>query len=69
MTCPKKVNYLIRKYDLFIQESTKVTPQWDELTFLECYVGEAVKQIVSPRGRPDSYVLGGGGGPERGRLF
>ena len=33
--------------------------------------GEAVKQIVSPRGRPNSYVLGvgGKGGPWEGRLF
>ena len=34
MTCPKKVNYLVRKYDLFTQEYAKVTPTWDELTFL-----------------------------------
>ena len=33
MNVSKKVNYyLLRKYDLFIQEYAKTTPKWDELT-------------------------------------
>ena len=39
MTFPEKVNYLIRKYDLFIRECAKATPTWDELTLFECFWG------------------------------
>ena len=53
MTFPKKVNYLIRKYDLVTQGYAKVTPTWDELTFVECFWGKQFKK-VSPRGRPNS---------------
>ena len=31
----KKVSYLLRKYDLFIEENAKATPKGDELTFVE----------------------------------
>ena len=44
MNVSKKVNYLRRKYDLFIQEYAKVTPEWDELTFLECLGGKQFKK-------------------------
>ena len=33
MNVSKKVNYLLRKYNLPSQEYAKVTPKWDELTF------------------------------------
>ena len=39
MTVSKKVSYLLRKYDLIIQEYAKVTPQWDELTFFNTFGG------------------------------
>ena len=37
----KKVNYLLRQYDLFIQENTKVTPEWGELTFGNAFWGSS----------------------------
>ena len=40
MTCPKKINHLIRKYDLLIQEYAKATPKLDELMFFECFLGK-----------------------------
>mgnify|MGYP000892556348 CR=1 FL=1 len=40
MTFNTKVNYLLRKYDLFIQEYAKATLKWDELTFVECFLGK-----------------------------
>ena len=39
MNVSKKVNYLLRKYDLSIQEYAKATPKWDELTLFECFGG------------------------------
>ena len=54
MKVSKKVNYLLRKYDLFNQEYAKVTPKWDELSFVECILGKQFTKIVSPRGRPNS---------------
>ena len=35
-----KINYLIRIYDLFIQEYAKSTPKWDELTLCLCFGGK-----------------------------
>ena len=54
MNVSKKLNYLLRKYDLFIQEYTKVTPKWDELNVFECLWGKQLQTNVSPRGRPNS---------------
>ena len=58
MNVSKKVNCLLRKYDLFIQEYAQATPKWDELKMLMLF-GEAVKQIVPPRGRPNRGLGGG----------
>ena len=33
----KKVNYLFRKHDLLIQDYANVTPNWDELAFLNAF--------------------------------
>ena len=54
MNVSRKVTYLLRKYDWFVQEYANSTPKWDELTLLKYFWGEAAKQIVSPRGRPNS---------------
>ena len=59
MNVSKKVSYLLRKHDLFIQEYAKATPTWDELTVFDAF-GEAVQKRVSPRERPNSQLLGGG---------
>ena len=49
MNVSKKVNYLLRKYDFFIQEYDKATPKWDELTFFEC--AYQVRRGKGARGR------------------
>ena len=52
MTVSEKVDYLLRKYDLFIQEYVKVTPNTDELTFWECFGGKQLENYF-----PDGGVL------------
>ena len=42
MNVSNKVNYLLRKYDLFIQEYAKATPKWDELTFKNALRGSSL---------------------------
>ena len=42
MTLPNKINYLRRKYDLFIQEYAKAAPKLDEPSFLECFLGKQI---------------------------
>ena len=37
MNFSKKAHSLLRKHDLLIQEYAKVTPKWDEPTFVECF--------------------------------
>ena len=49
MNVSKKISYLLRKYDLFIQDDAKVTPKWDELTFLNALGGINLKSSF-PKG-------------------
>ena len=44
MNVSKTINYLLRKYDLFIQEYAKEIPQCDELIVFECFWGKQVKK-------------------------
>ena len=53
MIFPKKVNYLIRKYDLFIQEYAKVAPKLDELILGNVFGGSSLKDSF-PKGEPNS---------------
>ena len=47
----KNNKLLFRIYDLFIQEYTKVTPKWDELTFLNALGGSSQTNSF-PKGAP-----------------
>ena len=51
MNVPKKVNYLLRKYNLFIQEYAKATPKWNELTLFDTFGGRSFTNS-SPKGAP-----------------
>ena len=68
MTFLQEVNYLIRKYDLFIQEYAKVTPKRDELTFENASGGRSLKNQF-PQDDALTVRFWGGRGPGRGRCF
>ena len=62
MDVSKKVNYLLRKYDLFMQEYAKATPIWNELTFLPVSKG-------FPEGWGQTVRFWGTEGPGGGATF
>ena len=51
MKVSKKVNHLLRKYDLPIHEYAKVTPTLNERTFVECFGRKPYKNSF-PKGAP-----------------
>ena len=69
MNVPKKVNYSLRKQDLFIQLYANVIPKWDELLVINTLGGNSSRNNIS---NGDDLTLGfvgwGGTGGGEGRL-
>ena len=64
----KKVNDLLRKYDLFIQEYAKATALWDELTLLNAFGGSNLQKYF-PQSDALTVRFWGGGARGRGDFF
>ena len=56
-----KTIYLLRKYDLLIQEYAQAPPKWAELTFVEYFWGKQFKGSI-PQGGPLTVRFWGGEG-------
>ena len=55
----KKVNYLLRIYDLFIKEHPRVTPKWPELKIVEHRWGKQINKSFPPGGALTVRFSGG----------